>query len=120
MKKFYVLFLVFITIFLSACYEPSPLYGNWADNDGNSISFIMGGTFAATVKKDSDGSNIKYQGDYTLLDNVISFSYTYTLSDGESGSGVMNTEWDIRGSMMYIWWTVEGRTKLLTLYHTSK
>lgn len=113
-RNIFVLFAVFVTVFLSACYEPSPLYGTWADNDGNSISFIVDGTFNAKIKVEDKIET--YQGDYDVIDNVITFSYT----DSAGKAGKMNSEWDIRGSMMYIRWTVEGSTRLLTLYHTSK
>lgn len=114
-KRILVILTALVAILFSACYEPSPLYGTWSDNDGNSITFIVDGTFNAKIKT-SDSSIIKYQGDYNVIDNVISF--TYTSSDDKSGH--MNSEWDIRGSLMYIEWSVEGTTKRLTLYHFSK
>ena len=101
-------------VFLSACYEPSPLYGKWADNYGNQITFISDGTFVAKIfTSDADESAVTYQGDYSVIDNVLVFS----VSDGNS----INTEWDIRGSMLYITWAQPDTTnKSLTLYHTSK
>ena len=101
-------------VFLSACYEPSPLYGKWADNYGNQITFISDGTFVAKIfTSDADESAVVYQGDYSVIDNVLVFS----VSDGNS----INTEWDIRGSMLYLEWAVsENRTKQLTLYLVSK
>lgn len=101
-------------LFLSACYEPSPLYGKWADNYGNQITFISDGTFVAKIfTSDVDESAVTYQGDYSVIDNVLVFS----VSDGNS----INTEWDIRGSMLFLEWAVsENRTKQLTLYHVSK
>lgn len=101
-------------LFLFACYEPSPLYGKWADNYGNQITFISDGTFVAKIfTSDVDESAVTYQGDYSVIDNVLVFS----VSDGNS----INTEWDIRGSMLFLEWAVsENRTKQLTLYHVSK
>lgn len=114
-KKIPVLFAVFALLVLSGCYEPSPLYGSWADNDGNKLTFISDGDFVARIKSE-DGTTIIYQGSYTVLDNVISFSY----SDDSGTSDTRNTEWDIRGSQLYLYWTVDGESKLLTLYHVSK
>ncbi len=96
---------------MASCYVPSPLYGNWADNEGNKISFISGGTFVATVKNAVD-QKVTYEGSYVVIDNVIVFS----TNDGIT----INTEWDIRGSMLYLTWTAEGVTKKLVLYHVSK
>ena len=104
-----------LSLFLS-CYEPSPLYGTWSDNDGNKISFISGGSFIAKIKSDSDGTTITYEGDFTVIDNVISFSYT----NSSGKSVVMDSEWDIRGAMLYLYYTMDGTTKLLTLYQVSK
>jgi len=115
-KCFFAVILVLFTLIFESCYEPSPLYGNWADNDGNKISFILDGSFVATVYNRTLGKNVVYEGNYTVIDNVIVFSYTG--DDGSSGS--MNTEWDLRGSMMYLYWTTASETKLLTLYHVSK
>ena len=113
-KRILVILTALVAILFSACYEPSPLYGTWSDNDGNSITFIVDGTFNAKIK--TGGSTIKYQGDYNVIDNVISFSYT----SSDDKAGHMNSEWDLRGALMYIEWSVEGTTKVLTLYHTSK
>ncbi len=120
MKKsiFTVILALFASLFLAGCYEPSPLYGTWADNNGNKITFINDGTFVAKIL-DSKDQSVNYEGSYNVIDNVIVFSYSY--SDGEETvSGSMNTEWDIRGSMLYCTWTVSDYTRVLTLYHTSK
>ena len=59
-------------LFLFACYEPSPLYGKWADNYGNQITFISDGTFVAKIfTSDVDESAVTYQGDYSVIDNVL-------------------------------------------------
>ena len=99
------------TIFTS-CYEPSPLYGTWVDNQGNKITFINDGTYNAFIYNDS---NVKKSdsGNYSVIENTLTFSV-------EGGSSVV-TEWDIRGSMLYITWAQPDTTnKSLTLYHTSK
>lgn len=112
MKKFFSLVLpIFILVGLLSCYTPSPLYGSWADNDGNKISFVSDGTFVARIINSNDKPET-YEGNYNIIDNVIIFS----TSDGLT----VNTEWDIRGSMMYLTWTASGTTKNLALYHTSK
>lgn len=112
MKKFFVLVLPILVLFgLSSCYTPSPLYGAWADNDGNSINFVSDGTFVAKVNTTFEGT-VVYQGSYTVIDNVIVFST-------DSGHTI-NTEWDIRGSLLYLTWTADSSTSNLTLYHTAK
>ena len=54
-----VLFAVLVTALFSACYEPSPLYGTWSDNDGNSITFIVDGTFNAKIKVEDKVTNVE-------------------------------------------------------------
>ena len=100
-----------ISVVLSGCYEPSPLYGTWMDDQSNKITFINDGTFTAFIYNDY-GEKVTYSGDYTVIENVLSFS----TSDGSK----IVTEWDIRGSMLYLIWATTGSTKTLTLYHTSK
>ena len=101
-----------LVLLFAGCYVPSPLYGTWADNNGNKISFVSDGTFVATITDLNTKEKTVTQGDYTVIDNVICFSTT----DGIS----INTEWDIRGSMLYITWTKGGITNVMTLYHISK
>src|SRR5574344_2478126 len=108
-KNLLLISILFIIVFVTSCYEPSPLYGKWADNYGNQITFISDGTFVAKIFTDDTNSKT-YQGEYNVVDNVLVFSET----DGTS----INTEWDIRGSMLYLTWTVSsGKYKNLTLYH---
>ncbi len=108
---------IFALLFIS-CYEPSPLYGTWADNLGNQISFMSDGTFVATIYDSTDEKTL-YQGTYSVVENVLVFTYT---PDGSTNSYSTNTEWDIRGSMLYCHWTTtsDGVEQQLTLYHTSK
>ncbi len=101
-----------LILLFAGCYVPSPLYGTWADNNGNKISFVSDGTFVAAITDLNTKEKTVTQGDYTVIDNVICFSTT----DGVS----INTEWDIRGSMLYITWTKGGVTNVMTLYHISK
>ena len=68
-----------------ACYVPSPLYGTWADNNGNKITFISDGTFAAQIK-DGAGTRKSFSGDYSTVDNVLTLSYQW-----EGVSYSMNT-----------------------------
>lgn len=98
-------------VFCAGCYEPSPLYGKWADNQGSQITFSSDGTFSARIAETS--GSVNYSGDYTVQDNVLIFS----LDGGHS----VNTEWDIRGSILYLYWTDSSGEQLsLMLYHVSK
>ena len=107
-----ILATLLITLFAS-CYTPSPLYGTWADNDGNKIQFIDDGTFSSTIK-DTDNNLINYEGTWTAVDNVLIFNI-----QGDNAYS-RNTEWDLRGAMLYLTWTANGNTKMLTLYHTAR
>lgn len=113
---------------VTGCYEPSPLYGAWQDNSGNTIRFVEEGKqFTAKIfYKDINDlvKNKDYQGTYSVLENTLTLSYTNTADPSDSGS--MNTEWDMRGSILYLTWTSklssteEPETVVLTLYHVSK
>lgn len=109
--------LLFFCTVLISCYTPSPLYGTWADNNGNKISFMADGTFVAQI--DETGSDtVNYSGTYTVLDNVLIFSFS---TEDSSDTYTRNTEWDIRGSMLYCTWTTQSsQTIKLTLYHISR
>lgn len=100
-----------ITIFLLAsCYQPSPLYGTWSDNQGNKLILSSDNSYTAIIK-DSNGNTNNYNGSYTVLENIISFSRT---------DGNMNTEWDIRGGILYLkWLDSSGKEINLNLYHTA-
>lgn len=93
-----------------ACEESSPLYGSWADNLGNTISFFPDGTF--NVKITSSGVSMVYEGNYSVLMNSLTFTCT-------SETLTVVTEWDIRGNMLYIDWPVESAVSHLTLYKIS-
>lgn len=112
----------FASFLLSSCYEPSPLYGKWADDYGNYVTFTSDGTFVAKIytEPQDEKSEINYQGEYSVIDNVLVFNVSE--KDGEAVSETINTEWDIRGSMLYLTWTNASNNKTLnlTLYHVSK
>ena len=94
----------------ASCYTPSPLYGAWSDNAGNKISFADDGTFSATII-DTNGDVQNYSGDYSIVENIISFAK-------EDGS--INSEWDIRGGILYLtWFDAYGEAISLILYHTA-
>jgi hypothetical protein len=95
--------------FLCSCAEPAPLYGKWADNQGDTISLFSDGTFAAVITNPRDREKANYQGNYTVLLNVLTFS----CSDIELQ---VVTEWDIRGNMLYLNWPVATGLIPLTLY----
>ncbi len=111
--RFAILAALGLLIFsLNSCYVPSPLYGNWTDNAGNSIRFQSDAAFSAKIKT-STGSN-SYQGTYVVNENVLVFEV-------EKPSYNVVSEWDVRGSMLYLVWKDSGgESVLLTLYFTSK
>lgn len=113
-KVFFTIAGIISVLIFTGCYEPSPIYGTWADNNGSKIIFMADGSFSATVEN-TEGDDISYEGSYSVVDNVIVFKYS---ADEKSYS--MNTEWDIRGSMLYLDWITKDTTKHLTLYHISK
>ena len=98
-------------LLFASCVEPSPFYGTWADNMGNRFTFVADNTFSAQVK--SSGVTINYEGNYTVLMNVLTLDCTnVTLR--------VVTEWDIRGNIMYIKWTsLDGISMSLQLYKVS-
>jgi len=107
-----ILTLTLLTTFFTSCYSPNPLYGKWADNFGNTITFFTDLNFSAKIY---NFYNIQedFEGAYNVIENVMSF----TKSDGSTTL----TEWDIRGSILYITWTTgDGETLNLSLYRVSK
>lgn len=96
----------------SGCYTPSPLYGTWMDNAGNTVRFQSDGSFSAKVKTSS--SLASYEGTYIVLDNCLVFEV-------ENPSYKVVSEWDVRGSILYVVWKdSESDTVSLTLYLVSK
>lgn len=112
-SSLFIISLLFALIF-SSCYTPSPLYGTWADNEGNTIQFMSDGTFTATITDSQTKLSTSYEGQFTVIDNVIVFNIS---GDSEYSR---NTEWDMRGAILYLTWTAKGITKNLTLYHTAR
>ena len=87
-----------------SCFTPSPLFGTWSDNLGNKITFAEDYTFVASITDVilfEDGEPIfepeMYSGTFNVAENVISLSTEY---------GTIVSEWDIRGSILYLDWTM--------------
>jgi hypothetical protein len=105
------LFLGLGCLLFAACPEPGPLYGTWADNKGNTVSFFDDNTFSAKIV--GSAGSVDYKGSYTLLLNSLTIDCT------EMGLRIV-TEWDIRGNILYIGWTtVDGEPLSLTLFKIS-
>ena len=110
-KPFTVLAIAVLTLFLS-CEEPSPLYGSWADNKGNTFSFFDDNTFNAKVVRPGFPAQ-NYNGNFSLLMNVL------TLDCSNIELRVV-TEWDIRGNILYLDWTsAENQSMSLALFKIS-
>lgn len=106
MKK--ICFLLLACLIFFGCAEASPLFGTFADNAGNTIILKADGTYISEIK-DGYGVSVRSEGNYLVIGNAITFT---------SSTGVVTvTEWDLRVSMLYLYWTNEdGDTKFLTLY----
>jgi len=109
--------LLFSFLLLASCQtEPGPLYGTWADNRGNTLSFFDDNTFSAKISNSSNSSgpsSANYSGNYSLLLNSLTMNCT------EIDMRVV-TEWDIRGNILYLnWVTPDGGTMPLTLFKVS-
>jgi hypothetical protein len=101
-----------IMLAAASCSEPLPLYGTWADNKGNNISFFEDSSFVAVVVSPETKEKMAHEGTWTMLLNSL------TLSAPSSSLQVV-TEWDIRGNMLYLDWATETSTIALTLYKVS-
>jgi len=109
-KKVLFLVLGIVCALLVGCVEPSPLFGTFADNQGNRISFFEDGTFNAKIQ--SNGQK-NYEGNYNVLRNVMTLTCT-------SETLTVVSEWDLRGNILYINWPREDDTILaLGLYKIS-
>ena len=101
-----------IQFVILSCYTPSPLYGTWADNKGNRITFVNDGSYSASII-DETGQKTSYEGSWTVFDNVLILT--------KNSGGTIDTEWDIRGAMLYLNWVDNNNeTQALTLFHISK
>lgn len=101
-----------ICFLFAACAEPSPLYGTWSDNLGNTFSFFEDETFSAKITA-AGGIKNSYDGSYSVLLNALTLSCTNVELR-------VVTEWDIRGNMLYLNWTNEDGVQLsMTLYKIS-
>ena len=99
--------LVLCLFILVGCTTPSPFIGTWADNSGNTITFGAENDFTASIKNASDDL-IPYTGSYTIIQNALYI---------ECENLNIVTEWDIRGSMLYLEWTDKDKfSQKLTLY----
>jgi hypothetical protein len=103
--------LVAVFLFVSCGPPPSPLYGTWADNLGDTLSFFDDNTFNARI--DSNGSAVTYEGNYNVLLNSLVLTCTnMTLR--------IVTEWDIRGNNLDLIWVTSNRDLVpLTLFKIS-
>ncbi|MDE5580776.1 MAG: hypothetical protein K2I95_05085 [Treponemataceae bacterium] len=112
---------IFFALVLFSCFTPSPLYGTWSDNLGNKITFSDDMSYTAIIATDriiDEDDNVlnipteTFSGNFSVAENVLSLSTEY---------GLVVTEWDIRGSILYLDWTMPqgyGETiKNLRLYH---
>ena len=103
-----IMLALFVIVLFVSCSEPSPLYGTWADNKGNTIILQADGTYSAKMVN-TLGETVRSEGAYNAIGNAL----TFTTSEGM----VLVTEWDIRISMLYLsWLDSENETMFLTLY----
>jgi len=112
-KKKYLIIAVLMAalLSLSSCYAPSPLYGTWMDNNGTTLKLMN--TMDYSMKYvNSQGLKADEQGTWAVQDNVINFT---------TSSGVVVSEWDLRGAILYLTWKDNtGTTINMQLYHTAK
>jgi len=99
-------------LYAACAAAPSPLYGTWSDNRGNTFSFYDNGTFNARVTA-AGGVKENYEGNYSILLNAMTLSCTNVELR-------VVTEWDIRGNMLYLdWINGDGEALAMTLYKVS-
>lgn|SRR5574344_909947 len=111
-SRIQIIIVALLVVLATSCYTPSPLYGTWADNSGSKITFMDDGTFNASIT-DTAGTLTVYDGSWAVIDNVLIFT--------KSSGSVVDTEWDVRGAMLYLDWVDDyNETQSLTLYHVSK
>ena len=95
-----------IALGFSSCYAPSPLYGTWADNTGDRITFMTDGSYSAKINL--SGADVGSTGTYEVLMNILVFT--------DDGGSTTETEWDLRGNILYLTWYDGNTNKLLMLY----
>jgi hypothetical protein len=106
-----VILLVGLLFSVISCTEPDPLYGRWQDNGGSSFTFQDSGAFTANVLNPIDKKFQEFTGFFSVSKNSLSFKIT------TPEARTLVTEWDIRGSMLYLDWAdKEGVSHLMTLY----
>jgi hypothetical protein len=98
---------------LSSCQVPVPLYGTWADNKGNTLTFISDGSFNAAITNAASGGTENISGSFSVLLNSLAIRIP------DQNNRQIVTEWDIRGNMLYLDWTNEYGTVPLTLYKVA-
>ena len=103
-----------LTFLLFSCGNlPSPLHGTWADNRGNTFSFFDDNTFSARVDTVPGWPAQNYEGNYTVLLNILTLNCTNVELR-------VVTEWDIRGNILYLnWVSADSGNMSLTLFKVS-
>ena len=81
-----------------------------ADFAGNKVTFMEDASYSATITLNGNAEN--EDGTYNVLKNVMVFT--------RASGTVMETEWDIRGNLMYLnWIDADNRYRALTLMKIS-
>ena len=106
--------IVIVMLLLASCGAlPSPLYGTWADNRGNTFSFFDDNTFNARIEGSAGMPDQNYSGNYSVLMNTLTLDCTNV-------DLRVVTEWDIRGNIMYLnWVSAESGSMSLTMFKIS-
>ncbi|MGL4986895.1 MAG: hypothetical protein ACRC5H_07145 [Treponemataceae bacterium] len=111
LKKIVLVLSVGMYFSFFSCVAPSPLVGKWSDNY-NDVSLTADMTCVFSLTDIVTGKVTRLEGTYAISSNVLIF----TLDQGNT----ILSEWDIRGSMLYLYWpTPDDNTnpiKILTLY----
>lgn len=101
--------IIMVLCFSSCDVQPNPLVGAWADNSGDTITFMADKTFLAKITNPTTKQLVDSEGEYEVLLNVITFV-------NKSGQQRVS-EWDIRGNILYVTWTDDLATSIpLSLY----
>ena len=100
--------ILLMALSLASCDTPGPLFGTWADNKGNSLTFNTDNTFNAKISYGL-AEVLNDSGQFSLLQNSL------TLKCKGTGQTIV-TEWDISGNILYLNWLTEESTFLLTLF----